>query len=66
MLKVIDVSEVVDVTPMKSIELVPRIELAGKLKKVALTAAMRKLLTILNTLIRTDQVWIDQRANEAT
>ena len=38
----------------------------GKLKKVALTAAMRKLLTILNTLIRTDQVWIDRCASEAT
>lgn len=31
----------------------------GKVKKVALTAAMRKLLTILNTLVRTDQLWID-------
>ena len=31
---------------------------AGKLKKVALTAAMRKLLTILNTLIKTDQLWV--------
>ena len=31
----------------------------GKPKKVALTAAMRKLLTILNTLVRTDQLWID-------
>lgn len=29
----------------------------GKEKKVALTAAMRKLLTILNTLIKTDQLW---------
>ena len=29
----------------------------GKLKKVALTAAMRKLITILNTLVRTDQLW---------
>ena len=29
----------------------------GKPKKVALTAAMRKLLTILNTLIKTDQLW---------
>jgi len=28
----------------------------GKPKKVALTAAMRKLLTILNTLIKTDQL----------
>lgn len=31
----------------------------GKLKKVALTAAMRKLLTILNTLVATDQLWKD-------
>lgn len=31
----------------------------GKPKKVALTAAMRKLLTILNTLIRNDQLWRD-------
>lgn len=31
----------------------------GKLKKVALTAAMRKLLTILNTLIKTDQLWTE-------
>ncbi len=31
----------------------------GKVKKVALTAAMRKLLTILNTLVSTDQLWID-------
>ncbi len=29
----------------------------GKLKKVALTAAMRKLITILNTMVRTDQLW---------
>ena len=31
----------------------------GKLKKVALTAAMRKLVTILNTLIKTDQLWVE-------
>lgn len=30
---------------------------AGKPKKVALTAAMRKLLTILNTLIKNDVLW---------
>ena len=30
---------------------------AGKPKKVALVAAMRKLLTILNTLIKTNQTW---------
>ena len=28
----------------------------GKLKKVALTAAMRKLITILNTMVSTDQL----------
>jgi transposase len=32
----------------------------GKLKKVALTAAMRKLLTILNTLIKKDEIWNDE------
>ena len=31
----------------------------GKLRKVALTAAMRKLITILNTLARTNQLWTD-------
>lgn len=31
----------------------------GKLKKVALTAAMRKLVIILNTLVQTDQLWQD-------
>ncbi len=36
-----------------------RLVAKGKPKKVALTAAMRKLLTILNTLVRTDQLWID-------
>jgi transposase len=29
----------------------------GKLKKVALTACMRKLLVILNTMIKTGQDW---------
>ena len=29
----------------------------GKRKKVALTAAMRKLITILNTMVRTNQLW---------
>ncbi len=36
----------------------------GKPKKLALTAAMRKLLTILNTLIRTDQLWHDPTATK--
>jgi hypothetical protein len=29
----------------------------GKEKKVALVAAMRKLLLLLNTMIRNDQLW---------
>lgn len=32
----------------------------GKPKKVALTAAMRKLLTIVNTLIKNDETWSDE------
>ncbi len=36
----------------------------GKLKKVALTAAMRKLLTILNTLIKTNQLWAEPCRSE--
>ena len=36
----------------------------GKLKKVALTAAMRKLLTILNTLIKTNQLWVEPCGSE--
>jgi transposase len=31
----------------------------GKPKKLALVAAMRKLLTVLNTLIKKDQPWVD-------
>ena len=31
----------------------------GKPKKVALTAAMRKLLTILNTLVKNDELWAE-------
>jgi transposase len=37
-----------------------RLVAAGKPKKVALTAAMRKLLTILNTLIKNDETWSDE------
>jgi transposase len=38
-----------------------RLLTAGKPKKLALVACMRKLLTILNTMIRTGQRWaIDQ------
>lgn len=32
----------------------------GKAKKLALTAAMRKLLTIVNALIKEDQLWSDE------
>lgn len=34
----------------------------GKPKKVALTAAMRKLLTLLNALIKSDQLWAEPNA----
>jgi transposase len=34
-----------------------RLVAAGKEKKVALVAAMRKLLVILNTMMRNDQLW---------
>ena len=34
-----------------------RLIAAGKPKKVALVACMRKLLTILNTMLRTGQRW---------
>lgn len=34
-----------------------RLKQQGKPSKVALTACMRKLLTILNTLVRTGQMW---------
>ena len=36
-----------------------RLLAAGKPKKLALVAAMRKLLTILNTLIMKDQLWVE-------
>ena len=36
-----------------------RLRRAGKLKKVALTAGMRKLLTILNLLIKTTQLGVE-------
>ena len=34
----------------------------GKAKKVALVACMRKLLTILNTLIKNDVLWSDEKS----
>lgn len=42
-----------------------RLLAAGKAKKVALIAAMRKLLTILNTLIKNDELWRNA-ANETS
>jgi transposase len=38
----------------------------GKPKKLALVAAMRKLLTILNTLIKNNELWIDSQTSQAT
>jgi transposase len=35
----------------------------GKAKKLALAAAMRKLLTILNTLIKNDELWNEEKAS---
>lgn len=43
-----------------------RLLVAGKEKKVALIAAMRKLLTIVNTLIKKDELWIDTLARNKT
>ena len=40
-----------------------RLVAAGKPKKLALVACMRKLLTILNTMVRTNTTW---RVNAAT
>jgi len=37
-----------------------RLVTQGKPKKVALTAAMRKLLTILNTLVKNDVLWSEE------
>ena len=36
---------------------------AGKPKKVALTACMRKLLTILNAMVRDNRPWTPTEAN---
>ena len=42
-----------------------RLLAAGKPKKLALVACMRKLLTILNTMARTQQRWCADRAAAA-
>src|SRR5262249_35673005 len=41
-----------------------RLLAAGKPKKLALVACMRKLLTILNTMVRTGQRWLVSRPND--
>lgn len=38
----------------------------GKVKKVALVACMRKLLTILNTLVKKNELWRDEMSVPAT
>lgn len=42
-----------------------RLVAAGKPKKLALVACMRKLLTILNTMLRTGQRWCEEHADRA-
>jgi transposase len=42
-----------------------RLRAAGKPTKVALTAAMRKLLTILNAMVRSGRAWDPEFANQA-
>ena len=42
-----------------------RLVAAGKPKKLALVACMRKLLTILNVMVRTAQPWTVQPTAEA-
>lgn len=42
-----------------------RLLIAGKMKKVAIVAAMRKLLTILNSMLRTGRTWQAQDASPA-
>ena len=41
-----------------------RLVAAGKPKKLALVACMRKLLTILNTMVRTNTTWRVKAATE--
>jgi len=42
-----------------------RLLAAGKLKKVALVACMRKLLTILNAMVKTQTPWTPRLASAA-
>jgi len=41
-----------------------RLCMAGKVRKVALTACMRKLLTILNAMMKTNTHWQPQLAQK--
>ena len=41
-----------------------RLVAAGKPKKLALVACMRKLLTLLNTMVRTNTTWRVKAATE--
>jgi len=41
-----------------------RIEAQGKLFKVAITACRRKLLVILNTLVKTNSTWAPDHAQQ--
>ena len=43
-----------------------RLVVAGKPKKVALVACMRKLLTILNVMMRTKTAWRETQPQEIT
>jgi transposase len=42
-----------------------RLTKAGKMHKVAMTACMRKLLTILNALVRDDMLWGQKKASKS-
>ena len=44
----------------------PRLVAAGKATKLALTAAMRKLLVILNAMLRDRTAWSPDRTARAT
>ena len=50
---------------MRIKEFYQRLLIAGKPKKVAIVACMRKLLTILNTLIKNDELWVAPQAAQA-
>lgn len=43
-----------------------RLKAAGKPSKVVITACMRKLLTIMNTMIKTNTAWNSEKAASAT